>query len=155
MNKEIRSRIWFNFFLILALTLNFCGCGGLPEKSKIEITINPNPVPYFIEMQGWFYEIALNESNGVGVTLSTVTLDEYNEDEQLTNTSVWGEQKIIDKFGSNYLSAFSSLQGSVGYLIGPEESFAKYMIITIEGIDDNGNTIESMVQVDFFSIKFI
>ncbi|MBE3088678.1 MAG: hypothetical protein IMZ41_00180 [Actinobacteria bacterium] len=147
MNKE--KRIWIALFLALALMLILSGCSGLPKTAKINITIEPNPVPYSSENQGWSFNIVLDESNGVGVTLSSLRLDEYNQDEQLSDTAVWGEEKIIGKFGSHYLSAFSLLQGDIGYLVTPGEDFAKYIVITIEGLDDNDNPIEATGRVDF------
>jgi hypothetical protein len=147
MNKE--KRIWIALFLALTLMLILSGCSGLPKTAKINITIDPNPVPYSSEDEGWSFNIVLDESNGVGVTLSSLRLDEYNQDEQLSDTTIWQEEKIIDVFESNYLSAFSSLQGDIGYLIAPGDEFAKYMVLLIEGLDDNNNPIEATGRVDF------
>jgi hypothetical protein len=51
-------------------------------------------------------------------------------------------------FGSNYLPAFSSLQNDFHYYTGPGDEFAKYIIITVEGVDDNNNPIEATGRVD-------
>lgn len=149
MNK--RKRILIALFFALTFMVILSGCSGLPKTAKINITIDPNPVLYNSENQIWAFNIILGESNGVGVTLNSIKLDEYDQDEQLSNTATWGETKIIDKFGSNYLSAFSLLQGNIGYLVAPEEDFAKYIIITIEGIDDNNNPVEETARVDFLT----
>ena len=62
------------------------------------------------------------------------------------------EEDIIDWFESNYLPAFSSLQLQVqanfGYWLAPRDEIAKYLILIIEGIDDNGNLIEATVRID-------
>ena len=151
MNKE--KRIWIALFLVLTLMLILSGCRGLPKTAKINITIDPNPVPYY-ENGWWLYDIILDESNGVGVTLSSLRFDEYNQDEQLFNTQFFYEADegiITSWFGSNYLPAFSSLQLQVdfGYYIAPGDEFAKYEVLTIEGVDDNNNPIEATVRIDF------
>ena len=149
MNKE--KRIWIALFLALTLMLILSGCSGLPKTAKINITIEPNPVLYDSENENWPFDIVLDESNGVGVTLSSLRFDEYNQEEQLSDTTIFyeaNEGKITSLFGSNYLSAFSSLQGDFGYYIAPGDEFAKYAILTIEGVDDNNNPIEATGRVD-------
>jgi len=152
MNKE--KRIWIALFLTLTLTLILSGCSGLPKTAKINITIEPNPVPYFSENENWPFDIVLDESNGIGVTLSSLRWDEYNQEEQLIYTTIWyeaDEEEITSLFGSNYLPAFSSLQGDFGYYIAPGDEFAIYAVLTIEGVDDNNNPIEATGRVDFLS----
>ena len=127
------------------------GCSGLPKTAKINITIDPNPVPYSSENENWPFDIVLDESNGVAVTLSSLRWDEYNQDEQLFNTQFFyeaNEGKITSWFGSNYLPAFSLLQGDFGYYIAPGDEFAKYIVLTFEGVDDNNNLIEATGRVD-------
>jgi len=58
------------------------------------------------------------------------------------------EEDIIAGFESNYIPAFSSLQNNVSYYIAPGDEFAKYIILTIEGVDDNNNPIEAIGRVD-------
>jgi hypothetical protein len=127
------------------------GCSGLPKTAKINITAEPNPVPYDSEAENWPFDIVLDESNGVGVTLSSLRFDEYNQEEQLFNTYIWYEtyeEGITSLFGSNYLPAFSSLQGGFHYYIAPGDEFAKYIVTTLEGVDDNNNPIEATGRVD-------
>ena len=149
MNKE--KRIWIALFLALALMVILSGCSGLPKTAKINITIDPNPVPYSSENENWPFDIVLDESNGAGVTLSSLRWDEYNQDEQLFNTQFFyeaNEGKITSWFGSNYLPAFSLLQGDFGYYIAPGDEFAKYIVLTFEGVDDNNNPVEATGRVD-------
>ena len=146
MNKE--KRIWIALFLALTLMVILSGCSGLSKTAKLNITINPNPVPYDSEDENWPFDIILDESNGVGITLSSIRWDEYNQEEQLFNTQFLYEEGIIDWFESNYLPAFSSLQSEVAYYIAPGDEFAKYVILTFEGIDDNDNPIEATGRVD-------
>jgi hypothetical protein len=150
MNKE--KRIWIALFLALTLMLILSGCSGLPKTAKINITTVPNLVPYSSENENWTFDIVLDESNGVGVTLSSLRWDEYNQEEQLIYTTIWyeaDEEEMTLLFGSNYLPAFSSLQGGFYYYIGPGAGyeFAKYTVLTIEGVDDNENLIEATGRV--------
>ena len=69
MNKE--KRIWIALFLALTLMVILSGCSGLPKTAKINITIDPNPVPYSSENERWNLTLIFDESNGVGVTLSS------------------------------------------------------------------------------------
>ena len=146
MNKE--KRIWIALFLVLTLMLILSGCSGLPKTAEINISIDPNPVPYSSEDGKWHYTMTISESNGVGVTLSSLRFDEYNQEEQLFNTQFLYEEGIIDWFESNYLPAFSSLQNDIYYYIAPGDEFAKYTVLTIEGVDDNDNPIEATGRVD-------
>ncbi|GAF98544.1 unnamed protein product [marine sediment metagenome] len=147
MNKG--KKIWIALFLTLTLMVILSGCSGLPKTAKINITIEPNPVPYSSENENWPFDIVLDESNGVGVTLSSLRWDEYNQEEQLFNTQFLYEEGIIDWFESNYLPAFSSLQNEVAYYIAPGDEFAKYTVLTFEGVDDNNNSIEATGRVDY------
>ena len=148
MNKE--KRIWIALFLTLTLMLILSGCSGLPKTAKLNISIDPNPVPYSNETGWWPFDIVLDESNGVGVTLSSLRFDEYNQEEQLSDTTIFYEEGIINWFGSNYLPAFSSLQpqDDFGYYISPGDESAKYIVLIIEGVDDNENPIEATDQID-------
>ena len=147
MNKE--KRIWIALFLALTLMLILSGCSGLPKTAKINITIEPNPVPYSSEDGKWHCIMNISESNGVGVTLSSLRVDDYNQEEHLFDTQFLYEEDIIDWFESNYIPAFSSLQNEVYYSIDPGNESAKYTVLTIEGVDDNNNPIEATGRADY------
>ena len=149
MNKG--KRIWIALFFVLTLMLILSGCSGLPKTAKINITIEPNPVTYSSENDDWPFTIILDESNGVGVTLSSLRWDEYNLEEQLIYTEFLyetNEEAITSCFGSNYLHVFSSLQDDTAYYIAPGDEFAKYIVLTIQGVDDDNNPIEATGKVD-------
>ena len=149
MNKE--KRIWIALFLALTLMLILSGCSGLPKTAQLNITFETNPVPYSSENDCWPLDIVLDESNGVGVTLSSLRFDDYNQEEQLAHTTIFyeaNEGKITSWFGSNYLPAFSSLQTGIYYSIDTGDEPAKYIVLTIEGVDDNNNPIEATGRVD-------
>ena len=142
MNKE--KRVWIALFLALTLMLILSGCAGLPKIAEISIVADPNPASYSSEDGKWHYTMTISESNGVGVTLTSVRFDGYNQTEQLYQSQFLYEEDIIDWFGSNYILAFSMLQPGVQY-----SGIAKYTIIKVEGIDDNDNPIEATVRIDY------
>ena len=140
-----QKRIWISLLLSIILIVVLSGCSGLPKTAKLNISIDPNPVPYNSEDGRWWFNLILTESNGVGVTLTSVRLDLYDQAEELVHTLFLYEEDIIYMFESNYLPAFSSLQSDEFY-----SSIAlKYIAVTIEGVDDNNNPIEATGRVDF------
>jgi len=120
------------------------GCSGLPKTAKINISFDPNPVPYDSENEQWTVNLILSESNGVGVTLISLKFDSYDQAEELYNTQFLYEEDIIDWFDSNYLPAFSTLSN----LIFHTSTKKVYDILTVTGIDDNNNPIEATGRVD-------
>jgi len=147
------KRVWISLILVFILIMVLSGCSGVtgPKTAKINITIEPNPVPYSSENENWPLTIILEESNGVGVTISSLRWDEYNQEEQLIYTTIvyeTNEEGITSLFGSNYLPAFSSLQKLLHYNLDPEDGFAQYIILTIEGVDDNNNPVEATGRAD-------
>ena len=144
------KRVWISLILVFILMMVLSGCSGVtgPKTAKINITIDPNPVPCSSENEVWPFTIILDESNGIGVTVSSFRWDEYNQQEQPIYTDILYEEDIIDWFESNYIPAFSSLQNGVYYYIAPGDEFANYVLLTLEGVDDNSNPIEAIARVD-------
>ena len=100
------KRVWISLILVFILMMVLSGCSGVtgPKTAKINITIDPNPVPYSSENENWPLTIILEESNGVGVTISSLRWDEYNQEEQLIYTTIFyetNEEGITSSFGSN------------------------------------------------------
>ena len=120
------------------------------EKAKINVTFEPNPVPYSSATNSWPFNIILKESNGVGVTLSSLIFEEYNQQGQKIYTGLHDEEGIADWFGTNYIPAFSSIQflETHGYMIDSGVGFAEYAKVIVQGIDDNGNLIEETDEMD-------
>ena len=88
--------------------------------------------------------MTISESNGVGVTLTSVRFDSYDQEDQLYHSQFLYEEDIIDWFESNYIPTFSMLQSGVVH-----SGTGKYAILTIEGVDDNENLIEATGRVDY------
>jgi len=140
------NKIFVPLILVFILIIILSGCSGLPKTAKINISFVPSPVPYPAEGDDWTWTLILTESNGVGITLTNLRFDSYNQ-EQLISTADWSENWITALFGSNYLPASSSLQGGLGRKV----SDLTHTIYTVEGIDDNVNPIEATGRLDFLS----
>jgi hypothetical protein len=143
---KIQKRVWISLLLSIILIVVLSGCSGLPKTAKINISIVPNPVPYDSEDENWKFDIILDESNGVGVTLISLRFDGYDQAEELIYTNINYEEDIIDWFGSNYLPAFTTLSSWIWHT-----GTNKYTIITFASVDDNGNPILATGRVDFLS----
>ncbi len=139
-----QNKLWICLILMIVLAI-VSGCAGL-EIAKVDITINPNPIPFNIENNGWWYYLTFDESNGIGVTLISLRFDGYSQAEELIYTSLYYEEDIIDWFGSNYLPAFSTLSEWVWHT-----GTNPYTIITVKGVDDGNNPIEVTGRADYLS----
>ncbi|GAF75178.1 unnamed protein product [marine sediment metagenome] len=143
-----QKKVWIPLLLSFILIIVFSGCSGVigPKTAKIDITIVPNPVPFNSFEDGkWWYKLILSENNGIGVTLNSLRLDQYNQQEQHYGTKILYGEDIIDWFDSNYLPAFSALSSWV-YVTS---TIRKYTLLTVAGVDDNNNPIEATGRVDF------
>jgi len=143
MNSQ--KKMWMLLILAVISMVILSGCSGI-KTAKVNISFVPSPVPYPVEGDDWTWTLILTESNGVGVTLTNLRFDSYNQ-EQLISTANWSEDWIMILFDSNYLPAFSSLQGGLGRKV----SDLTHTIYTVEGIDDNANPIEATGRLDFLS----
>ena len=146
MKKE--KKRWISLILVFILILVLSGGSGItgPKMAKINISFDPNPVTYPVEGESWLWETILTECNGVGVTLTSLTFDLYNQNQKVF-TDIWDETWVEGLFDSSYLPAFSSLQGGLG--LNVQE--ATHQIITITGVEDNNNQIEAISRLDFLS----
>jgi hypothetical protein len=145
MNKE--KRIWLALFLALTLMVILSGCSGLPKTAKLNISIDPNPIPYDPIDDDWPYTMILSESNGVGVTVLSRRYDRYTEEDELYDTDIYDAESIINSFGTNYIPAFSSIQNN----FKATNITGKYAIITVTGVDDKNNTVTATIRVDYLS----
>jgi len=142
-----QKRIWISLLLSIILIIVLSGCSGLPKTAKVDITIDPNPIPCSSEDWKWHCTMTISESNGVGVTLTSIRFDSYDQAEELYYTQFLYEEDIIDWFESDYLPAFSTLSS----LIFHTSTERIYDILTVTGVDDNNNPIEATGRVDFLS----
>jgi len=140
-----QKRVWISLLLSIILIVVLSGCSGLPKTAKINISISPNPVPYNSETGEWLFNVIFSESNGVGVTLTSIRFDAYDQAEELVNTQILDEEEITDWFESNYLPAFSALSSWIFHT----STTIIYDILTVAGVDDNGNPIEATERVDY------
>jgi len=142
MNKKL-----FNFFLILLVALLFIGCNGVPKTAQLTLSLDPNPAPYDFGTDSWPFTLTVTEQNGVGVTLTEFTLKTYNNSNQLLSTDVFDSNEIIDRFDTNYVSAFHSLDHNTRR--NNNISGISYAIISVEGVDDNNVPVSAEARIDF------
>jgi len=122
------------------------GCSGLPKIAKLNISIEPNPLPYSNEGGRWYYAMSISESNGVGVSITSLIFSYYDQEDQFMGAQIFGVSEFLEWFKANYISAFSMVQSGIVSL-----SSRRYAIVTAEGIDDNNNPIEATGRLDFLS----
>jgi len=139
MNRKLSYVV---LFLLILLFLS--GCVGMPKNALLSISADPNPVSYDSTVGKWSFSMTINESNGVGVTMSSMKIDKYNQEGELVDTDYYYEDTILDWFGSDYISAFSSVQANLRRSGNPT-----YDIFTVTGIDDNNNPVEATIRIDF------
>ena len=142
MNKE--KRIWIALFLVLTLMLILSGCTGLPKVAQLSMVADPNPVPYTTEDGKWHYMMYISESNGVGVTVSSLTFTRFNQENELTGTTILDATEFYDWFETDYIPAFSTIQNGI-----VRKSFVAYSIVRVAGIDDKANPVEATVRIDY------
>jgi len=142
MNKE--KRIWIALFLALTLMVILSGCSGLPKIAEISIVADPNPVPCSSEDGKWYFTMDISESNGVGVTVTSLTFTGFNQEDELTGTQILDAEEFYDWFETDYISAFSTVQTEISY-----SGTSVYSIVRVAGIDDNGNPVEATVRIDY------
>jgi hypothetical protein len=142
MNKKLISSI-----LILLFALLFIGCSGIQKTADLDLSFDPNPAPYEFGTDSWPFTITVTEQNGVGVTLTEFTFKTYNNSNQLLSTDVFDSEEIIDRFDTNYVSAFSSIDHNTRR--NNNTSGIKYAVISIEGVDDNNVPVSAEARIDF------
>jgi hypothetical protein len=142
MNKKIIASI---FILLFALLL--IGCNGVPKAAQLNLSFDPNPAPYDYGIDGWPFTLTVTEQNGVGVTLTEFTFKTYHQNNQLISTDVFDSDDIIERFDTNYVSAFSSLDHSM--YRSNNTSGIRYAIISVDGVDDNNVPVSAEARIDF------
>ena len=142
MMKE--KKIWIVLFITLTLIVILAGCSGLPKTAKLNISIDPNPVPCSSEDGRWYFTMNISESNGVGVTVTSLTFTYYTQEDQLIFTESFDAETFFGWFETGYIPAFSTIQTVSNYLGTPG-----YSIATVAGVDDNDNPIEATVRIDY------
>ena len=109
------------------------------KKGSIIINFDPDPLPVTEGQVNW--KLILTETNGVGVTVNKLTRQAYMNGKPVGDPKVHTSDSWFQNLPGTYLPPNG--EGIIGAGAGfgdstPENS---YFIDTIEGIDDNGNTI--------------
>ena len=142
MMKEKKQ--WIVLFIVLTLIVILAGCSGLPKVAQLSISVDPNPVPCSSEDGEWYFTMSISESNGVGVTVTSLSFTGYNQEDELTGTVILDAEEFFDWFETDYVSAFSTIQTEIS-----RSGTSVYSIVRVAGIDDNDNPVEATGKIDF------
>lgn len=113
-------------------------------EGKIEIAINPNPVT----CQGglWKWRMIFNEVNGVGIKIKEVSTTYFLHDTILTKNVDTSEERLAIWFPPDgYLQAYGLRDAGGGLNCQSVTSW----LLTVIGIDDNGNEITATAEINF------
>lgn len=139
-----RKNICILIIVVLLILISLSGCTGV-KTASLEISFDPNPV--YCENNGLHWRVIISETSGVGVNLKTIVQDVYVGVDYNGNWHTFNEAWIEEEWDTSYLSAFSSIDFNAG--MGTCEGNTGITIkCKVTGIDDNGNPIEAIGEVD-------
>ena len=142
MNRE--KKILLALILAFTFMVILSGCSGLPKTAKLTISIDPNPVPYSSEDGKWHYTMYISESNGTGITVTSLTFTGYTQEDELTGTTILDAEEFFEWFETDYVPAFSTIQNNINH-----SGTSVYSIVRVAGIDDNDNPVEATIRIDY------
>jgi len=136
------KRTWIVLFIIaLTLIVILAGCSGVPKIAQLGIVADPDPVPCSSEDGKWYYMMNISESNGVGVTIASLTFTNYNQENELADTTILDAEEFFEWFETDYIPAFSTIQNGIEH-----SGTSVYSIVRVAGIDDNDNPVEATIR---------
>jgi hypothetical protein len=86
----------------------------------------------------------ISESNGVGVTVTSLTFTDYNQEDELIGTTILDAEEFFEWFETDYIPAFSTIQNGIVH-----SGTSVYSIVRVAGIDDNDNPVEATIRIDY------
>ncbi|MFH1939820.1 MAG: hypothetical protein ABIK21_06720 [bacterium] len=89
----------------------------------------------------------ISESNGVGVTVSNLIFNSYSQEDELEGTTFVDAEEFFEWFGTDYIPAFSTIYNAIWHT--NDTPVSHYSIVSVAGIDDNGNPVEATVRIDY------
>jgi len=106
-------------------------------KAKLEISFFPNPV--ICKDGSCCWEIAIKETNGVGIEIEQMIFIYRNE--VYSNMKSFSKSNIEEIFGleNAYFPAYGQTSSSFGF---SSRSTEDHIIVVIKGEDDNENSLE-------------
>jgi hypothetical protein len=137
--------------LLLALFPLACSSSS---KAELQVTFTPNPAPYTAP-HTWEFRVFIAETKGIGVYLNDLSIKVYSNAGILYGTTVYTS--------SIFTAAFLPCGGSGTFLGGGQMRCADYsnaenqppggqnwgyMIFTISGTDERGNTVRGKGRVN-------
>ncbi len=114
------------------------------SSARITFTYQPNPVTAGEE---YTWEISITEHDNVGVTLSYIRENYYNDEGDVVLSLEADSDDIVSLFGTNNLPALGTISdtGRASFNIS---LCGCYGFMEIGGTDANGNNVTSSVRID-------
>ena len=145
----IEKRKCIALFIVSIVAVILAGCTIFPKTAQLNITADPNLVPYYSTDGKRYYTMNITESNGVGVTINELTFNYYNQDDEFISTSSFDSETFLEWFETDYVLGYSTIKNNLGHIHDTTESH--YAIITVTGADDNGNSGEATTRIDYLA----
>ncbi len=154
MKKEPKYILLSLLFFALMIILTGCS-SSLPETkiSKLSVSFTPNPVTvdavsaYEQYDYTWRFAMKISETGGIGITITEIKYNYYNENDQSLGSAAENTQDIINSFGTNYISGNSFIEKNK--FQWATQKIKHYAMIKVSGMDDNGNPVEATKRIDF------
>ena len=141
--------------VLICLLIGLTGCESERDTSPIlpgeqaVLVISFSPSPVYESSDGEFHFLVfIDEVNDVGATITSVKLENLDEDGNVVDTDRHDEAWIQQTFGSSYIEPYGRLIGSVE-LKAPYNSTRETW--WLRGTDDNGYSFDYQGSVELIS----
>ena len=114
------------------------------DTAKIEISIDPNPVP--CQNEKYRYTVTMEEINGIGVELQRMISKNYGE---YGCVRTWDQKGWLEDI-NYYLPPYGVVESRQWI---SRDLPVTYVIFIVTGVDDNGNEVRAEGRVDFIPIS--
>ena len=88
--------------------------------------------------------MTISESNGVGVTVISLTFTSYNQEDEITQIQITYAEEFFEWFETDFIPAFSTITNPIVH-----SGTCEYSIVRVAGIDDNDNPVEATIRIDY------
>lgn len=96
----------------------------------------------------WYFTMNLTESNGVGITVLTLTFVTYDQEDHYVYTQMYDSEEIQALWEYDYVSGNSTISWEIEHYY--YENKPHYINLMVTGTDDHGHTMEETIRVDFY-----
>ncbi len=163
----------FLFFLIFIFLLSGCTEQVVPTENGIKISIDPNPVSYSTEKDGWYFNISIENLGSSKIYLSQAVITgtvrflifSFDLPEQILDS-----EELQGLFGTNEIEPYKKITAEKGYTyqeieekIKPYEGYPGVSVnsfiagtklrIFIYGTVEDGTPVDASTGIITFSPK--